>query len=241
MNFFHIRYECNDSRDDFSSQRELEGSAVGFEETDGQDDINSEDYADIVQSSLTGDDGAIDYDPEWDVLGRKALGRIAQMQQAENIARSSGWLDDSKELKPSTVERFEPADGRSSTGWREFLADKRKQTLNDREQQDAAKPVKQSQHSHSVQSKDYVDTVKPVNYDYMSIKFKATEKKIQDIIENTAKTFMLNTEQERAFRIVANHALPKTQARPLRPSTPPTTLQALMRQPSMARERRMQR
>ena len=63
-----------------------------------EEDMDSEDYADIIQSSLTGDDGAIDYDPEWDMLGKKALGRIAQMQQAENIARSSGWLDDSKDL-----------------------------------------------------------------------------------------------------------------------------------------------
>ncbi|EPS92922.1 hypothetical protein FOMPIDRAFT_1101569, partial [Fomitopsis schrenkii] len=41
---------------------------------------------------------------------------------------------------------------------------------------------------------------------YMSIKFKASEEKIQDIIDNTAKTFMLNSEPEHAFRIVANHA-----------------------------------
>ncbi|EPT00506.1 hypothetical protein FOMPIDRAFT_11345, partial [Fomitopsis schrenkii] len=122
MDFFHIRYECNDSRDDFSSKRELEGSSgLKFDDDDGENDIDSEDYADIVQTSLTGDDGAIDYDPDWDVLGRKALGRIAQMQLAENIARSSGWLDDNKGLKPVTIDRFDPATSKSSTGWRELL------------------------------------------------------------------------------------------------------------------------
>ncbi|EPS93728.1 hypothetical protein FOMPIDRAFT_1094484, partial [Fomitopsis schrenkii] len=94
MNFFHIRYECNDSRDDFSTKRDLEDSnQIAFDNDDVDNDIDSEDYADIVQSSLTGNDGAIDYDPQWDVLGQKALGRIAQMKLAENIARSSGWLD----------------------------------------------------------------------------------------------------------------------------------------------------
>ncbi|TFY68551.1 hypothetical protein EVJ58_g955 [Rhodofomes roseus] len=62
MNFFHIRYECNDSRDDFSKQRETEGNSFGYDD-DEQDqpdtDADADDYADIVQNSLTGDDGAM--------------------------------------------------------------------------------------------------------------------------------------------------------------------------------------
>ena len=46
MNFFHIRYECNDSRDDFSSKRELEGSSgMGFGHDEEEEDMDSEDYA----------------------------------------------------------------------------------------------------------------------------------------------------------------------------------------------------
>ncbi|KAH9917939.1 uncharacterized protein B0H18DRAFT_938117 [Fomitopsis serialis] len=88
MKFFHIKYECNDSRDDFSKHRQDKGEhgGLGFEE---EEEVDNDDYIDVVQSSVTGDDGAIDYDPEWDVLGRKSLTRIAQMQQAENIAHAS--------------------------------------------------------------------------------------------------------------------------------------------------------
>ena len=59
MNFFHVRYECDDSRDAFSSKQELESSSgMGFGDDEEEEDINSEDYADIVHSSLAGDDGA---------------------------------------------------------------------------------------------------------------------------------------------------------------------------------------
>ena len=94
----------------------------------------------------------------------------------------------------------------SSSGWKELLTEKRKEILSEREKQAAAKPVKPSQNAHLESFKDYVDAVKAVDYDYMSIKFKAAEQKTQDIIDSTAKLFQLNTEQERAFRIVANHA-----------------------------------
>ncbi|KAH9840231.1 uncharacterized protein C8Q71DRAFT_795352 [Rhodofomes roseus] len=91
MNFFHIQ--------------ETEGNSFGYDDDEqDQHDTDADDYADIVQNSLTEDDGAIYYDPDWGVLGKRALGRIAQMQQVEHIAHTSGWLDDNNTLKMADIE-----------------------------------------------------------------------------------------------------------------------------------------
>src|ERR1700692_1029594 len=48
--------------------------------------------------------------------------------------------------------------------------------------------------------------VKIVDKAYLTAKFKAKVEKEQNIIDNTVSDFLLNTEQERAFCIIANHA-----------------------------------
>ena len=51
--------------------------------------------------------------------------------------------------------------------------------------------------------------VKIVDKSYLTAKFKAKVEKEQSIIDNTGSEFLLNTEQERAFRTIANHASTK--------------------------------
>jgi hypothetical protein len=48
--------------------------------------------------------------------------------------------------------------------------------------------------------------VKIVNKAYLTAKFKAKVETEQNIIDNTVTDFSLNTEQERAFGIITNHA-----------------------------------
>ena len=52
--------------------------------------------------------------------------------------------------------------------------------------------------------------VKIVDKAYLTAKFKAKVEKEQNITDNTVSDFLLNTEQERSFRIIANHASTKT-------------------------------
>ena len=51
--------------------------------------------------------------------------------------------------------------------------------------------------------------VKIVDKAYLTRRFKAEVEQEQDFINNTVSDFSLNTEQERAFRIIANHASTK--------------------------------
>jgi hypothetical protein len=46
-----------------------------------------------------------------------------------------------------------------------------------------------------------------VDNSYLSARFKAKSKKAQALIDHTVNGYILNTEQERAFRIIANHAV----------------------------------
>src|ERR1700683_4475835 len=48
--------------------------------------------------------------------------------------------------------------------------------------------------------------VKIVDKTYLTAKFKAKVEKEQNIIDSTVSDFLLNIDQERAFRIIANHA-----------------------------------
>jgi hypothetical protein len=48
--------------------------------------------------------------------------------------------------------------------------------------------------------------VKIIDKAYLTAKFKARVEKEQNIIDNAVSAFLLNTEQERAFYIIANHA-----------------------------------
>jgi len=48
--------------------------------------------------------------------------------------------------------------------------------------------------------------VKIVDKTYLTAKFKTKVEKEQNIIDSTVSDFLLNIDQERAFRIIANHA-----------------------------------
>jgi hypothetical protein len=50
------------------------------------------------------------------------------------------------------------------------------------------------------------DTAEVVDMSYLLKEFKADEESVQEIIDSTVEDYQLNKEQERAFRVVANHA-----------------------------------
>ena len=69
---------------------------------------------------------------------------------------------------------------------------------------------------------DHIDDINKIGYDqeslaevkivdktYLTAKFKAKVEKEQNIIDSTVSDFLLNIDQERAFRIIANHASTK--------------------------------
>ena len=70
-----------------------------------------------------------------------------------------------------------------------------------------------SQHTKKVETTphnkhvwNFIDDVKVIDHSYLTKSFKAQDQINQNFIDSTVQDFGLNKEQERAFRIIANHA-----------------------------------
>ena len=86
--------------------------------------------------------------------------------------------------------------------WETVVQNKKQEVLNERSKN--LPPRK-----NDPVSVQHPDEVKIVDKSYLNKNFKADGVKDQQFIDTTVKDFMLNIEQERAFRIIANHATSK--------------------------------
>ena len=90
MKFFHIRYECNDARDDFSSQRrqaEKGGRTLFNMSSEEMDEMDTQAYIFDGGSYQEDREHEIVNDASWSNVSGGELLRQARMTQAENIMR----------------------------------------------------------------------------------------------------------------------------------------------------------
>ena len=88
--------------------------------------------------------------------------------------------------------------------WRkEVLAKKKEAIENKRKHMKSTSIEEDEDHTRKFTA---FDTAEVVDMSYLFNEFKADEQSVQDTIDSTVKEYHLNKEQERAFRIVANHA-----------------------------------
>lgn len=212
MKFFHLRYECNDARDDFSKARRagLDGNAPSFAaDMKTLDELDDQHYANQGLDGLSPDEDLIGEASEWEQLGSRAQLRLAHMMQAENIMHTSGWLDslpaEDKDAVAILKEPMIRGDHMKASEWRNLLTEKRQEILRAREEQAVAKNRNASTNGGMPEDK-YVNVVKVIDQSYLDKNFKAKCEADQTLINSTVAKFSLNKEQERAFRIVANHA-----------------------------------
>jgi hypothetical protein len=209
MDNFNIRYECNDARDDFSAQLKKGDTNDKFpqwmslEMIDELDEIDQND-----QGADFGDgEGISDHDygvNQYSTLGKHGRLMKEQMIATENSMRSAGWLDDSPngvadvpdmQLQPETVQ--------TGVKWKATVHDKRQEVLAERNKNIPSV----TSHSKGKYSQDPNENdVKIVDQSYLRHDFKAKTEAAQKHIDQCVNDFNLNTEQNRAFRIIANHA-----------------------------------
>ena len=99
-----------------------------------------------------------------------------------------------------------PAQFQSGKDWAALVQHKRQELIDER-CTNIPKDINNIDKTES--NEESLAEVKIVNKTYLTEKFKAKVNKEQNIIDNTVSKFLLNTEQERAFRIIANHASSK--------------------------------
>ena len=209
MNNFNLRYECLDARDDFSAQLRQgtvhNGTCPKFmtldmiEDLDNNSLINCDDFDDDYDAQ---DDAT--YDPNtYSELG--VHGRLVktQMDVTENVIRNVGWLDDCPDgpIDINTTP-LQIDNNQTASQWKSVVQSRRQELLDERNQH-----VFQETKSHYKTYADHSENnVMIIDQSYFMINFRAQNQQAQKMIDATVQKFELNKEQERAFRIIANHS-----------------------------------
>ncbi|EIW62916.1 uncharacterized protein TRAVEDRAFT_114867, partial [Trametes versicolor FP-101664 SS1] len=187
MKFFHIKYECNDARDDlFAARKKGKTGPSPFNMDNATlDDLDTQYYNDDGELNISEIEEMVLRTNDWTELSNAEISRRTQMLQAEQIIQASGWLDPMKEKNSSELpSKFNSKEDMSSADWKNVLAAKRQEILDARDAQAALKkPANASTHPVN----DEVNKVKVVDRSYyMSKAFKAQDQEAQALIDTTA-------------------------------------------------------
>jgi len=206
MKYFNVRYECLDARDDYSAKRDKEdsdGICYQWATSDALDQLDDMHYSELANSGADFNANAyLDGDEEvFGSLGVKARNRRDAMLSAERIMKTAGWLDKCKDGLPDVgcLDPLKPSVNQPGKSWRAAVLAKRQEILDERIKH---LPTK----SGASKVKHRPNEVKLVDKTYIDHMFKPTAAADNDIIESSITKFNLNTEQKRAFHIIANHA-----------------------------------
>jgi hypothetical protein len=201
MKFFNIRYECNDARDDYSKLLKQKNATGGifphWFRSDDNNNFGDDDDYDGADCTVHEEQDADQYT----AIGKKGLQRIEQMAEIQKIVTAAGWLDQCTGGSPSLdFKEIHPQELPPSQ-WDAAVQEKRQQVLAERNKTLPTQSGKQAGTDPNQNDVQIVDR------SYLRKNFKAQSEVAQNLIEDVIKKFELTTEQERAFRIVANHAV----------------------------------
>ncbi|KAI0349178.1 hypothetical protein OH77DRAFT_1372129, partial [Trametes cingulata] len=146
MKYFHIRYECNDARDDFAAARKrgLKAGSAPFNMDDRTlDHMDTQFYTNDGEVSIDELEDMILQANDWTKLSNAEVNRRTQMLQAEQIIRASGWMDPMEnKTKADIPPQFWSKEDMSAADWKNVLASKKQEILDARDAQaDLKKPV----------------------------------------------------------------------------------------------------
>lgn len=123
------------------------------------------------------------------------------MEQAENIMKSSGWSA-VFHATASNVAKIVPKIRLSGEQWRQKIS-RVKQDMFDSKYKNAPSTLKKRATREPVVGND----VTLLDSFYFTKYFRAKNNKAQKVVAAVSTDFKLNKEQDRAFRLVANHAV----------------------------------
>jgi Helitron helicase-like domain at N-terminus/PIF1-like helicase len=211
MDNFNLRYECNDARDDYSAQLKMNNSSEAklpvWMTTEEFGDEDTNDFKTTGQLDQSEDDD-IDEEEEEKInkyadISERGQVLQAQMISAANSVISAGWLDNSPDgLHSISTIPVQPTTEMQGNKWKVVIQEKREEIVNLR----YSKMLKASTETIKDETCFNDNNVRVVNQSYLDRSFKCESNTVRLIMDETIELFKLNTEQERAFRIVGNHA-----------------------------------
>ena len=176
--------------------------------------MNSDVIGDLDEDhTLEGDNFDNGYDHEdndtaenkYSTLGQTGRLRQAEMDATENSVRNAGWLDDSPNgLSHTHTQSIVPDVQQPGSQWKAAVQEKRDQVLAQRNKNISATKSMRKKPGHYTDPNE--NNVKVVDQAYLTHDYKAKTAAAQQLIDKVVHFFRLNTDQERAFRIIANHA-----------------------------------
>jgi hypothetical protein len=199
MRNFNIKYECFDARDDFQAQMKVgtihnEWPINCFDGNDADDELNLEHdpYVDPNGEDLL---------KQCDVQKpcKSELNRLKEAGEIKDVLQRTGWLDEAPTInananfdKVTSTSHLPPAT------WKAMLQEQKQRVLESK-----AKPTSKAE--HAMPESLTPDVVKVINKAYLDRRYHTTEHNgFMDIV---SQQYSLNEEQERAFRIIANHVV----------------------------------
>ncbi|KAJ7781446.1 hypothetical protein B0H16DRAFT_1298763, partial [Mycena metata] len=206
LGHFNLRFECNDARDDHYNtmkQKIREGQSNysgklphNFADKDEEEDMN-----DLLDDNDL-QEGVNDEDPP--VIGKRTREQLKEMDEIRDILAGAKWLSKTTDgLLPMQTERINPP-FKTKTAWMNIVKEQRKKLL--------ANKLGGMEEADSGNDKTHVgklDTVKELPFDYFKPKPKILGDENELMKAKCCQDFTLNTEQIRAFRIVADHVSSK--------------------------------
>ena len=134
-------------------------------------------------------------------IGKKGQQRMEQMAEIQKIVTSAGWLDQCPDGIPTMDFTEIDPEVLPPSQWDAAVQEKRQQVLAERNKALPAQSGKQP-------GKDpNQNDVRIVDRSYLQKNFRAQSETAQKLIESVIEKYELTSEQERAFRIIANHAV----------------------------------
>ena len=201
MRNFNVRYECLDARDDYRAQMRKTGNAIIGSWVVDQDEEVDDDFQDISP-----DDTAFDDAPTHPLdSGPIHKRRMKETHAVAQMMSSMGWTDPSPPvgLPPKS---FTPDKVIPGVAWEKEVETLKQKVLDKKSKHYAGPgPVDNCQVSETSHKPHVTNVVKVIDKSYLERDFRVEGK--SDLIDSTVKEFSLNGEQERAFRIIANHAI----------------------------------
>ena len=205
MKNMNIRYECLDARDDFhaqlkkgvSSEMPASGWIESGPDSDIFNDLDQTAVEDAINRPITLDEFTVS-----PITGRREKTCMGLMTDVRRMMVSLGWTKRNAELLPDGLNLSpDPIEPQAPAHWKAMVAKKRAEILEERAHH---RPSNANPNAVPGSSSFVPNNVHVVDKNYMTRSF--FSKEWQKNIDDVSNTFDLNKEQDRAFRIVANHA-----------------------------------
>jgi hypothetical protein len=204
MKYFDVRYECLDARDDYSAKRAKGDNGISYQWAT-PDLLDELDQLHESELSMAGADfgASSEYDDDISgIIGKKGKHRLNEMLTAERTMKTAGWLDACEDGLPDvgSLDFVPPDVNQPSKAWRAAVLAKKQMVMEEKNRHIPTNAASRSKNFKPNQ----VDVVDKSYIDHL---FNPASKGDDRLIADSIAKFLLNSEQQRAFRIIVNHAV----------------------------------